>query len=86
MSVEIVGVGLLFERPLPHGPGAQRRVADVRGEVDALREALDGVEVLGERLETPVDAGGERGRIDVLRAFEVANDERVLGRHAPVRA
>ncbi len=64
-----------LEGPLAHGPGAQRRVADVGGEVDALGQAVDGVEVLGERLEAPVDARRQGGRIDVLGPLEVADDQ-----------
>ena len=41
-------------------------MAHIGSEVDALREAIDGIEVLGECFETPVDPLGERDRVDVL--------------------
>ena len=56
---------------------------DVGGEVDALRQSVDGVEVLGEGLEAPVDAGGQGRRIDVLGPFEVAHDQLAFVRIAP---
>ena len=72
---QVVVGGLLLERPLAHGPGAQGRVADVGGEVDALGQPVDGVEVLGERLEAPVDPRGQGGRVDVLGPLEVADHQ-----------
>ncbi len=59
-------------------PMAQVRRAewpDLGGEVDALGQSVDGVEILGEGLEAPVDAGGQGGRVDVLGPLEVAHDE-----------
>ena len=47
---------------------------------------VDGVEVLGERLEAPVDALGERRRIDVLGALEVAHHQRAFASLRPARA
>ena len=44
------------EGALAHHVRAQRRVADLRGVVDALRPPVDRVEVLGEGLPLPVDA------------------------------
>ena len=75
---QVVVVGLLLEGPLAHGPGAQGRVPDVGREVDALGQAVDGVEVLGEGLEAPVDAGGQGGRVHVLGPLEVAHHQRPL--------
>ena len=37
----------------------------------------------GEGLEAPVDAGGQRGRVDVLGPFEVADHQGALRRSAP---
>ena len=71
----VVGRGLV-ERALAHRPRAQRRVPDVGRVVDRLRQPVDGVEVLGERLPAPLDAGRERARVDVLGALEVAHHER----------
>jgi hypothetical protein len=76
---EVVVARVLLERALSHRPRPQRGVPDVGGEVDALGQAVDGVEVLRERLERPIDAFRERGRVDVLRSLEVAHDERALG-------
>ena len=82
---EVVVGGLLVEGALAHRRRAQRRVADVGGVVDPLREPVDRVEVLGERLPAPLDAGGERARVDVLGPLEVAHDERAGVGRAPAR-
>ena len=60
-----------------HDVGAQRRVADVGGVVDALREPVDRIEVSGEVGPGPLDPGGERRGRDVLGPLEVAHDELV---------
>ena len=62
--------------PIAHVRSA--RVPDVRREVDALRQRVDRVEVLGKGLEAPVDAFGQRDRIDVFGPFEIAHDQRAL--------
>ncbi len=80
---QVVVGGLLLEGPLAHGPGPQGGVPDVGGEVDALVEPVDGVEVLGEGLEAPVDTGGQGGRVDVLGPLEVAHHEGPLVRSGP---
>ena len=72
---QVVGCGLLLERPFAHGPGPQGGVPDIGGEVDALREAIDGVEIFGERLEAPVDPLGQRHRVDVLGPLEIADHQ-----------
>ena len=56
---------------------------DIRRKVDAFVESLDRVEVLGKRLETPIDALRQGRRIDVLRPFEVPDDQGSLDRTAP---
>ena len=53
---EVVVGRLLLEGALPHGPRAQGRVADVGRVVDGLRQAVDGLQVLRERLPAPLDA------------------------------
>ncbi len=40
-----------------------------------LGRPVDGVEVLGEGLPAPVDAGGQGGRVDVLGPLEVAHHQ-----------
>src|SRR4051812_33886836 len=77
-AFEILGRTRLVEGAVPHGPGPQRRVADVGGAVDHLRERIDGTEVLGERLPLPVNAGRHRFAVDVLGPLEVAHDEVLL--------
>ena len=72
---EIIGVGFLGKGPFAHGPGAQGRVADVAGVVDALGRAVDEVQVLGKRLPRPVDARGHGLGRDVLGPLEVADDQ-----------
>ena len=72
---QVVRCGLLLEGSFAHGPGPQGGVPDIGGEVDALVEAVDGVEILGERLEAPVDPFGQRHRVDVLGPLEVADHQ-----------
>ena len=55
-------------------------MADVGGEVEHRAVPLDGGEVLGEGLEVPRDAGGERRRVHVLDLLQRVGDElAVLG-------
>ena len=65
----------LRERALAHDVGPERRVPDVAGVVDALRERVDGVQELRERLPRPVDAGQHGVARDVLGALQVAEHE-----------
>src|SRR5207249_1590734 len=76
----ILGGGLL-EGALAHHVGAQRRVPDVARVVDALGQALERVEELGEGRPAPVDPRLHRLRRDVLGSLKIADDEvLVLGR------
>ena len=55
-------------------------MGDLRADVEHLRHAVHRVEVLGERLPTPLDAVGERGAGDVLDAFHEPDQPFVLVR------
>ena len=77
-QAQVLRRGLLLKSPLPHGPRSERGMPDIRRKVDALVESLDRVEVLGKRLETPVDALGQRSWIDVFCSFEVPDDKSPL--------
>ncbi len=62
-------------------PMAQVRRAEcpmLAAKLIPLARPVDGVEVLGEGLEAPVDARRQRGRVDVLGPLEVAHHERPL--------
>ena len=63
------------EGPLAHHVRAQGRVPDVAGVVDALRQRVEHIEVLGVGLPAPADALQHRLAGDVLRAFEVPEDQ-----------
>ena len=52
----------------------QRRVADEGADVEPLRSCVDGRQVLGERLEAPVDARLQRLRRHALDVLERAHD------------
>ena len=60
MRVELVRRRRRAPTRVAHRPHAHWRVADVAAEVDGGAAALDAREVLGVRLERPVDAGLER--------------------------
>ena len=73
--VDLVVGRLVLVGPLAHHPGAHGRMADAGGVVDRLGHGVDGVEVLGERLEVPVDAGRHGGRGNVLGPFDAAHHQ-----------
>ena len=67
---QLVVGGLALVPVVSHDPQPQGGVTEVRGVVDDGAAALDGVEVLGERLEVPRHARLERGRAHVLDVLE----------------
>jgi hypothetical protein len=69
---------LALERRVPHHVRAQRGVTDVRGVVDAHRQGVERIEVLGECFPLPMDALRHRLTRDVLCAFQIADDEMAL--------
>ena len=69
---------LVLGAPLPHHVPAHRAVRHLRADVEQLRQPVDRVEVLGERLPLPLDAGGERGTRDVLDTFHQPDQPVVL--------
>ena len=78
-ALDLVLGSLFLEGPLTHDVGAQRRVAHVTRVVDALRHAVEYVEVLRIGLPTPCDAGQHGFASDVLGALEIAEYEVGLG-------
>src|SRR4029453_1233921 len=54
-SLQILRRRALGERAFTHGVGAERRMTEVPRVVDALRQPIDRVEKLRERLPTPAD-------------------------------
>ncbi len=75
---QIVGRGLISEGPLAHHVGAQRGMPHVGGVVDSFGRAVDRVEVLGESLPRPFDAGLHRLGGDVLGALQVAHHQQLV--------
>ena len=65
----LVGMFSRVRAALAHDEGAQGGVRKVRADVDGARLALQGVEVLGERLPVPAQPLVQRGAGDVLDAF-----------------
>ena len=65
-------------RALAEHVGAQRAVRHLRGDVEHARHRRERVEVLGERLPTPVDALVQRGAGDVLDALHQLDEEVLL--------
>jgi hypothetical protein len=67
---DVVGVrGFVRRATLAHHVAPQRAVRHLRADVDRARDAVEHVEVLGERLPSPRDAFVERGAGDVLDPF-----------------
>ncbi len=80
-GAEVVLGGAGVEGALAHHVGAQRRVTEIAGVVDALRQTLERVEELAVRRPRPFDSGVHRLGGDIFRALEIADDEvLVLGR------
>ena len=75
-------VGLLLERALAHHVGAQRRVTDVAGVIDALGQRLQAIEEFGKGRPLPVDACLHGLGRNVLRPLQVADHEVLVGRRA----
>ena len=71
------GRRLVVGAPFVHHVGAQRAVRKLRGDVDRTREAVEGVEVLGEGLPLPRDALVQRGAGNVLHALHELDQELV---------
>ena len=72
--------GLALVAVVAHHEQADRGVSDVRGVVQDGAVPLDGVEVLGERLEVPRDPGLQRGQAHVLDVVQRPRDQlAVLG-------
>ncbi len=63
------GPRFVVRSPVAHHVPSQRRVGDLRRDVDRVRRRLQGVEVLGEGLPLPPDALVQRGAGDVLHAL-----------------
>ena len=78
-GIDLVRIGGATDSFVAHDIDAQRRVADVRGEVQQRAPSTNRVEVLAERFELPRDAGVEGGRIHVLDLFHGARDEVAIG-------
>ena len=78
MASRSLSDGALRERPLTHHERAQRRVSDVHAGVDALRDSVEHVEVLAERLPFESHALCERGCRDVLGLLEVLDHQVAL--------
>src|SRR5260370_4827237 len=70
--------GFIGKRAFAHYVGAQRRMANVGGVVDALGSLIDRVEVLRKRLPRPLDTGLHRLGRDVLGALEIAHHEQLV--------
>src|SRR5229473_7748834 len=70
--------GLIGKRAFAHYVGAQRRMANVGGVVDALRSLVDRVEVLRKRLPRPLDTCLHRLGRDVLGTLEIAHHEQLV--------
>ena len=65
--------------PLAHDEQPQRPMADLGGDVDVVRAAFDGVEVLGDAAPVPGQALVERSTRDVLDTFHQLDQLGVVG-------
>ena len=72
---EFVFGRLLGECTLAHHIGTERRVADISRVVDAFRQGVQGIEVIGVGFPTPLDAGPHRIRRDVLGPLKITEHQ-----------
>ena len=70
---QIFGGRFVAKRPLTHGVGAQGRVTDVRGIVDALGQPVDRVQIFAKASPRPGDASLHRLRRDILGTLEITH-------------
>lgn len=71
---DVVGRRLVVrDAALSHHIGAQRRMGNLRADVDRARHPREGVEVLGKRLPVPAYAFGQHRSGDVLHALHHAD-------------
>ena len=73
-TFQIVWSCLISKRPLTHDVGPQGGVAHIGAIVDALRQALNGIQIFWERFPGPFDTGIHGLRRDVFSPFQVAHD------------
>ncbi len=71
-------VAASLRAPLSHHVSPYRAMRDLGADVDRLRHAVEGVEVLGKGLPSPLDASRERGAGDVLDALHQPDEPVVL--------